>query len=89
MTVFPLLVSSTYTQTAKQYMRCVVGGNWLMLLSLSIIISSIVISYPLAQSFSIPMQITAHISTIVFAGILKVGYVLRCVGLNELGQEVL
>ena len=89
MTVFPLFVSASYTETAKQYMHWVVRGNRLMLLSLSIIISSILISYPLAQSFSIPVQITAHISTIVFAGILKVGYVLRCVGLNELGQEVL
>ncbi|MPW29543.1 hypothetical protein F9L16_11085 [Agarivorans sp. B2Z047] len=70
-------------------MRCIVGGNWLMLVSLLVIISSIIISYPLAQAFSIPMQITAHISTIVFAGVLKVGYVLRCVGFNELGQEVI
>ncbi|WP_406608748.1 hypothetical protein [Agarivorans sp. JK6] len=86
---FPLFVDSNKPSAFRQYMRCIVGGNWLMLVSLLVIISSIIISYPLAQAFSIPMQIAAHISTIVFAGVLKVGYVLRCVGFNELGQEVI
>ncbi|WP_163132693.1 hypothetical protein [Agarivorans sp. Alg241-V36] len=86
---FPVIVDSKQPSDFRQYMRCIVGGNWLMLVSLVVIISSIIISYPLAQAFSMPMQITAHISTIVFAGVLKVGYVLRCVGFNELGHEVI
>tara|TARA_E500000075_G_C6918969_1_gene283104 strand:- start:494 stop:781 length:288 start_codon:yes stop_codon:yes gene_type:complete len=49
---------------------------------------SILISYPYAEHFSMQVQISAHISTIVVAAILKVSYVLCCVAQHGLGQEV-
>lgn len=46
-----------------------------MAVSLIGFVMSILVSYPYADNFSIPVQILAHISTIVFAGIFKVGVV--------------
>jgi hypothetical protein len=34
------------------------------------------------------MQVAGHIATIIFAGLLKLGYVLRCVGVHGLGYKV-
>lgn len=49
---------------------------------------TILISYPYASYFSLPIQILAHISTILLAAIFKVSYVMRCVAQHALGQEV-
>lgn len=49
-----------------------------MLLSLFIVASSVFITFGYDEHFTISAQISAHIATIVFAGLLKIGYVLRC-----------
>lgn len=49
---------------------------------------SILISYPYADYFSLPIQIAAHISTVVIAAFLKVSYVVRCLAQYNLGLEV-
>lgn len=38
-------------------------------------VACLLISYPYAQYFSIPLQVTAHIFTILFAAIFKVAVV--------------
>jgi len=63
-------------------------GNYLIVISLIIMTFSIIISYLLAEHFSLPIQIMAHITTIITAGIAKVGYVIRCVGAHALGHKV-
>lgn len=63
-------------------------ANAVLGLSAVCMVVSILISYPYAEYFSIQVQISAHIGTIVVAAILKVSYVLRCVAQHGLGQEV-
>jgi len=46
------------------------------------------ISFPFEQYFTIGSQIVAHISTIIFAAVIKIGYVVRCVGVHGLGSRV-
>ncbi|CAH9050002.1 hypothetical protein PSECIP111951_00098 [Pseudoalteromonas holothuriae] len=59
----------------------------LVLLALSFS-ASVIASYPLADYFSLPWQISLHISTIVIAGLFKLSYVARCVCQYQLGMEV-
>jgi len=47
----------------------------------------ILISFIFEQHFSLAIQIAAHISTIIFAGVVKLGYVIRCVGAHGLGHK--
>ncbi len=63
-------------------------ANAVLGLSVICIVVSILISYLYAEYFSMQVQISAHMSTIVVAAILKVSYVLRCVAHHGLGQEV-
>lgn len=49
---------------------------------------SIMISFPLAENFSIIQQAVAHIGTIVFAGLFKVGYVTYIVGRKERNLDI-
>ncbi|MEC8325098.1 MAG: hypothetical protein VX100_03130 [Pseudomonadota bacterium] len=63
-------------------------GNWLMLVPVSLFISCLLISYPFAEYFSMPQQIAAHIGTMVFPALFKIGYVVRCIGQHGLGLRV-
>ncbi len=72
---------------ALGFQKCLVIGNYLMLLSLSIVITSVFITFGYDEYFTISAQVSAHIATIVFAGLLKIGYVLRCVALHGFGKR--
>ncbi|PSW21182.1 hypothetical protein C9I98_04315 [Photobacterium sanctipauli] len=63
-------------------------GGSVMLISLSILITSLLISFPLADHFTIIQQAIAHITTIVIAGVFKVGYVIFIVGRYERGLSI-
>ena len=63
-------------------------GNWLMLVPVSLFMSCLLISYPFAEYFSIGQQIAAHIGTMVFPALFKIGYVIRCIGQHGLGLRV-
>ncbi|MEW6995089.1 hypothetical protein AADZ84_12575 [Colwelliaceae bacterium MEBiC 14330] len=69
------------------FQKCLVIGNYLMVISFLVVLSSIAITFAYDESFSISSQIVAHIATIVFAGLLKIGYVLRCVALHGFGKR--
>jgi hypothetical protein len=62
-------------------------GNYLMLLSFFIVITSVGITFVIDEYFTISAQVSAHIATIVFAGLFKIGYVLRCIALHGFGQR--
>jgi hypothetical protein len=47
----------------------------------------VLISYPFADSFSIPVQVGAHILTIVFAGSFKVAVVALMAATKELNSQ--
>ena len=59
-------------------------GNWGMIAGLLLTLASVIASYPLAASLSLAAQVVAHISTLLFATLVKFGYILRSVALNRL-----
>lgn len=63
-------------------------SNAVLLFTTLLMIASIIVAYPLADKFSLPVQIAAHISTILIAALLKVSYVTRCLAQYNLGMEV-
>ncbi len=75
------------TTNALAFQKCLVIGNYLMLISFLVVLSSIFITFGYDESFTISSQIAAHIATIVFAGLLKIGYVLRCIALHGFGKR--
>jgi len=72
---------------AQAFQKCLVVGNWLMISSLTIITVCLAITYMYEQHFAMLIQVVAHISTIVFAAFLKIGYVLRCIALHAFSQD--
>ena len=74
-------------ENALSLQKCLVIGNYLMLPSFLVVTSCIFITFGYDQHFAMSAQISAHIATIVFAGLLKIGYVLRCVALHGFGKR--
>jgi len=72
---------------ALNFQKCLILGNSMMLLSFIIIAFSITVTFVFDNHFTISVQIVAHIATIIFAGALKLGYVLRCVALHGFGNK--
>jgi hypothetical protein len=75
-------------ENALNFQKCLVAGNWLMVCSFLVVSLCISITFAFDESFGIPAQVSAHIATIVFAGLLKIGYVLRCIALHAFGVKV-
>ncbi|WP_233143997.1 hypothetical protein [Colwellia chukchiensis] len=59
----------------------------MMLISLIIILLCITATFVLNDYVAMFWQIFAHINTIIFAGALKLGYVLRCIALYGFGRK--
>jgi len=72
---------------ALNYQKCLIVGNYLMIFSLFVVTSSIMINFAFDEVFAISVQISAHIATIIFAALLKIGYVLRCIALHGFGKR--
>lgn len=68
--------------------------KWLFTANRSIVLSvvgllvTILLAYPLADSLAMPIQIAAHIGTLLFAVGVKISYVARLVFLSRLGRPV-
>lgn len=62
-------------------------GNWGMLAGSTLLLVAIAASYIFAHLLPLPVQISAHISILVFATVIKLGYISRCVALNALPKE--
>jgi uncharacterized membrane protein YqjE len=67
--------------------QCIIIGNTLTIIALTVMILSILVSFLFDQNFSLTTQVFAHISTIISAGVVKLGYVIRCVGAHGLGHK--
>ncbi len=75
---------TTLTATDTQKFKNVsIAGGLVMILSAMVFTSTLLISFPFAEAFSIMQQAIAHIMTIVFAGVFKVGYVVFAIGRHE------
>ncbi len=77
-----------FNQTETNFQKCIIGGNWLMLVALSITLICLSMTFGFDHLINMYAQIAAHILTIVFAGIFKIGYVIRCIGVHGLGYKV-
>ncbi|MFA0325220.1 hypothetical protein AB4519_12495 [Vibrio splendidus] len=63
-------------------------SNFSLATTALLMLISIIVAYPMADHFSLPIQIVAHISTILVAALLKISYVSRCLAQYNLGLEV-
>lgn len=63
-------------------------SNFSLAITTLLMLLSIIIAYPMADHFSLPIQIVAHISTIIVAAFVKISYVGRCLAQHNLGMEV-
>ncbi|MEG3223539.1 hypothetical protein PD716_23285 [Vibrio gigantis] len=63
-------------------------SNFSLAITTLLMLLSIIIAYPMADHFSLPVQIVAHISTIIVAAFVKISYVGRCLAQYNLGMEV-
>lgn len=82
---FALLNNHQLDGQQLNFQKCIIGGNWTMIVSLFITCTCLLMTFGFDESFSITTQIAAHISTIIFAALFKIGYVIRCVGVHGLG----
>ena len=74
---------------AFNYQVALVVGNWAMILSLLGVALSMIVTYTHPEYFSIPVQVSGHIAMILFFTVIKIGYILRCIGLHGLGETQL
>ena len=63
-------------------------SNFSLAITTLLMLLSIIIAYPMADHFSLPVQIVAHISTIIVAAFVKISYAGRCLDQYNLGMEV-
>lgn len=83
-----VIKDNSFNTEQLNFQKCIIIGNWMMLFSLILVLSALTMTFGFDELFSLPVQIAGHISTIFFAGILKLGYVIRCVGVHGLGYKV-
>lgn len=65
----------------------IVLGNGILLASGLGIVLTVLVAYSFAEYFPIPIQIVAHIGTLLFAGTLKLGYIVQLSGKHHLQQK--
>jgi hypothetical protein len=65
-----------------------IAGNWLMVLGLAGTVLSVEVCYVFADHFSLMTQVIAHISTLLFATLIKFGYIMRCIALKGFGEKL-
>ena len=68
---------------ARQFHCLLVIGNWGMILGLTLTVLSVLVSYTYAHWFSMSAQVLAHIGTLLFATVVKFGYIMRSIALNR------
>jgi hypothetical protein len=73
---------------AERFQWLLLAGNWLMLMGLAGTVLSVEVSYVFAEQFSLMTQVIAHISTLLFATLIKFGYIMRCIALKGFGAEL-
>lgn len=77
-----------FNSEQMNYQKCIVAGNYLMLSSLFLVLFCLFLSFGYENQINMAFIIAAHVLTIIFAGIFKIGYVVRCVGVYGLGFKV-
>jgi hypothetical protein len=73
-------------QYKRNFSRVLLSGNGAMSIAMIGIIICIVIGYTHDEYFSLWTQVASHVALILFATAVKIGYVMRCIGLHGLGN---
>ncbi|CDT61757.1 putative orphan protein [Vibrio coralliirubri] len=76
------------TTMTQRFQTLLSVSNFSLAITTLLMLLSIIVAYPMADHFSLPIQIVAHISTILVAALLKISYVGRCLAQYNLGLEV-
>ena len=71
------------------FQRLLVISHWSMILGLVFMVASVMVGYVFEEYFSLPTQVVAHISTLLFATLIKLGYVARLVAIHELKEPLI
>ncbi|MFT5789825.1 MAG: hypothetical protein ACI8SJ_001944 [Shewanella sp.] len=74
------------TASNRFYSHALIGGNGTMFIAVIGLLLCILVGYSFANSFSLWAQVASHIGLILFATAIKIGYVMRCVGLDGMGH---
>lgn len=72
--------------STRFYSHALTGGNSTMLVAMIGLLLCILVGYSYADSFSLWAQVGSHIGLILFATAVKIGYVMRCIGLDGMGH---
>lgn len=73
-------------QYNRNFSLVLLSGNSIMSISMIGIIICIVIGYTHDEYFSLWTQVASHVALIFLATAVKIGYVMRCIGLHGLGS---
>lgn len=77
------------TPEDKGFRRVFHRGNAAMFIAVLGMFFSVYVGYIDAESYSLWAQVASHILLILFATAIKIGYVMRCIGLQGLGATQL
>ncbi|MBW8183196.1 hypothetical protein [Shewanella nanhaiensis] len=81
--------SHSHKRNKRNFSRVLLSGNGAMFIAMLGIITCIIIGYTHDEYFSLWTQVASHIALILFATVVKIGYVMRCIGLHGLGATQL
>lgn len=84
-TLAPAENGSSDPEYQRNFSRVMLSGNGIMLIAMLGIITCIIIGYTHDEYFSLWTQVASHVALILLAAALKIGYVMRCIGLHGLG----
>jgi len=82
------LFSDEKLSASDKFETLLLAANTLLALSMCVLLATVIICYPLTELFSFEMQLASHITMILSATLVKIGYVCRCIAQYELHQEV-
>jgi hypothetical protein len=88
-----MMINNTFFEKSNldtnqiNFQKCIKIGNNLMITAFIVMVTCVFITFIFEQNFSLMNQVIAHISIIITAEILKIGYVIRCVGAHGLGHK--
>ena len=72
----------------ERFEKWLVISNTAVLVSFLGLLLTVMLAYPLADALALPVQIAAHMGTLLFAVGVKIAYVARLAFLSKLGRPV-
>ncbi len=83
------IITAPLSAEQKRFKLVLHSGNSAMFIAVLGMIFSIFVGYIDVENYSLWAQVASHITLILFATAIKIGYVMRCIGLHGLGATQL